>query len=209
MNEVTVSEQLAELQKGERWRRLGAWALVALSLIVPVMAILLAMNISKTAGVADQVDRELENAQRSICLARETTLRTAPQTVKEIRAVNDALTPTAIKVCPNLDYEALEQARADEVAKLRRGADPTVVASDGKDGANGRNGRDGARGAVGATGARGARGSVGATGATGATGPAGPTGPRGATGPAGPAGPPGPPGPAGPPGRPDVSVSVG
>lgn len=206
---MTVAEQLEQHRKGDRWRLLGAWVLGVLAIIVPILAIFLVVNIGNTAEVAEQVDRELEQAKVAICNSRETTLRTAPQTVKEIRAVLDADSPNARQVCPDLDYAALEKARNAEIASLRRGEDPSVIAARGMDG------KAGAKGATGPAGARGARGPVGATGAPGRDGSDGARGPRGATGPAGPAGPPGPPGPAGPagpqgpPGRPGVSIGVG
>ena len=212
---MTVSEQLRELNKGDRYRKAGAFALLALSVIVPIMAVFLAMTATKTAAVAATVDRELAAATVSICRSRATTLRTAPQTVKEIRAVLDATSAAAKKVCPDLDYDDLARQRAEEITQLERGADPATVALDGTDGSDGADGTDGARGPAGARGATGARGPSGPAGPAGSRGPKGADGRDGARGPAGPSGPAGPAGPAGPTGppgqqgKPGTGVSVG
>lgn len=209
---MTVAEQLEQHRKGDRWRLLGAWVLGALALVVPILAVFLVVNIANTAAVTEQVDDALDEAKVSICNARETTLRTAPQTVKEIRAVIDAESEQARRVCPDLDYAELERARMAELASLRRGEDPSVIAARGMDG------KAGTKGATGPAGARGDRGPVGTAGPAGSPGRDGrdgARGPRGERGPAGPAGPPGPPGPAGPagpqgpPGPPGVSIGVG
>lgn len=207
---MTIAEQIAARNKGERWARVGTFILGALALIVPVMAIFLAVNISNTASVAQAVDRQLADARVAICASRSTTLRTAPQTVKELRAVHDAESDDARKVCPFLDYDELKQQREAEVAELLGGGDPEVIARDGDDGTDGKDGTRGPRGSVGVQGPRGARGPVGATGPDGRDGARGPRGPRGFAGPLGPPGPAGPQGargpagPSGPPGRPGI-----
>lgn len=230
---MTVSEQLERNDKRERRLKYFIIAVVLLALVTPFIAAGVVVSFAKASGVAEQLDRELDSATIAICNSRKTTLRTAPQTVKEIRAVLDASSAAAKRVCPDLDYAGLERERNAEIAQLNAGANPEVVARDGetgksgntgargasgpsgargapgaagRDGTNGTNGRDGARGATGAVGARGSAGSVGATGPAG---PAGATGARGPAGPPGPAGPAGPQGPQGPPGRPGISVGVG
>ena len=198
---MTVAEQIESRRQREWATRLGTFVLAALAVIVPIMAIVLALNVSKTAGVADAVETNLSETRIAICNSRETTLRTPPQTVKEIRAVQDALSDEARRVCPDLDYDGLAKERIAATAALRAGVSIADVADgkDGTDGAKGRDGRDGADG-------RSIIGPMGPAGPSGARGPAGPQGPVGPPGPAGPQGPRGPQGPAGPAG---ISVSVG
>lgn len=203
---MTISDQLERDAKRERRLRIFMALVVFLALLTPFIAAGVVVSFAKADGVSEQLDRELDNATVSICNSRITTLRTAPQTVKEIRAVLDASSAAAKKVCPDLDYAGLERQRNAEVAKLRAGANPEIVA---REGVAGKTGSTGARGATGAAGSRGATGAAGrdglngrdgARGAAGRDGAAGPAGVAGAIGARGPAGPPGPPGPAGPPG---------
>lgn len=224
---MSVAEEIKLRQRKDRfWNRVVAIILSILVLAGTVMGYYLVQNVGDTRDVTDTVAQNQTFTVASLCQARETTLRTAPQTVKEIRAVVDAESRAARKVCPDLDYPKLQAMRAAEIAQLKAGADPTAVALEGakgqagKNGATGKNGAQGAKGeqgAAGATGARGARGRDGATGRPGLTivgprGPAGPPGPAGAQGPKGDTGAPGPQGPAGPrgpQGAPGISIGIG
>lgn len=221
---MTVAEQIAAQHRGGKLAYLWRAVQLVIAVAVIVMALVL-VKVNQQAGdtakqakkTADFIDVTLDQSIVQICKSRATTLRTAPQTVKEIRAVIDAQSATAKLVCPDLDYAGLAADREAEAALLASGADPTTIAKSnpgkaGSDGKDGSNGTPGVQGVAGTPGARGARGSVGATGQPGVSGPAGPAGPRGATGPAGPAGATGatgPAGPQGPPGRPGISVGIG
>lgn len=215
---MTVAEQLAREHPSKLahfWRAIQFIIAVA----VIIMAIVLtnvnhqaASTAKQASSTANHLDSLLTIATKFTCKARATTLRTAPQTVKEIRAVIDAESVQARLVCPKLDYADLDRQRNTEIALLKAGADPANIAQNGIDGADGKAGPAGAQGAVGSDGARGARGSVGAAGQSGINGKDGSNGergPRGATGAVGPQGPAGPPGPAGPQGKPGISVGIG
>lgn len=141
---MTIAEQLAQVHRNDRYRSFGTYLLGFLAVIVPIMAAFLAFNISKTADVSGTVKRELAQATAAICASRATTLRTAPLTVREIRAAADATSPAARKVCPRLDYAGLARQQAAEAASLRAGADPAELATGltGKAGAIGPAGSD-------------------------------------------------------------------
>lgn len=215
---MTVAEVIAERQARDRfWGRVTAVILIGLLVSVAALSYFLIQNVSDTRSVTNQVDSALSVATVSICKSRSTTLRTAPQTVKEIRAVIDAELPSARKVCPNLDYKRLDAERIAEIKTLDAGADPAAVATTGaagKTGASGKPGANGANGLAGAPGPRGAEGPAGRNGLTiaGPRGPAGPPGPMGPQGPAGArgaTGPQGATGPAGPRGAPGVAIGIG
>lgn len=135
---MTVAEQLALNANETVWHRLWRALQFVVALTVIVMAIVL-VNVNQRASntaaqaakTANQVDTALEMAQAYTCKARSTILRTAPMTVREIRSVIDSESAQARLICPKLDYADLKLQRDAEIALLKAGADPTVVAAQG------------------------------------------------------------------------------
>lgn len=125
---MTVAEQIEQMQRRDGWHRLAMVILIILAIATPAIAAIAVGSYAKSQGVSEQLDRELQNATVGICNSRATTLRTAPLTVKEVRAVRDALSKDARKVCPGLPYEDLARQQAAEIRKIEAGADPVEVA---------------------------------------------------------------------------------
>lgn len=134
---MTVEEQIAQRNKRDWIPRLGVYVLGLLAIIVPIMAVVLALNVSRTAGVADRtavvtetVRSTLALTRVAICQSRATTVSTAPMTIKESRAIQDALSEKARKTCPDLDYDALLAKAEREKRRIAAGEDPAVIARD-------------------------------------------------------------------------------
>lgn len=132
---MTVAQQIAARGEITRWEK--AWRLftVLIAAAVLVMVVALAQINSrasdtaiKAKATADFVDSTLDTVKVATCRSRVTTLRTAPQTIRDYRALADAQSVQAKLVCPDLDYEKLEKARQAEVDALANGADPAEVA---------------------------------------------------------------------------------
>lgn len=132
---MTVAEQLAIQNHRGKLYYVGRGIVIVIALSVIIMAITLARVNTKASNTASQANQTanlvksvLGQSVVAICKSRQTTLRTAPQTVKEFRAINDAQSPEARKVCPNIDYAGIKRERLAEIDKLEHGADPEVIA---------------------------------------------------------------------------------
>lgn len=124
---------VAEIIAGRQGREALVWRIMAILLAmlcvsVVALAIFLARNILATNDVTNRVDSALTIATVSICKSRESTLRTAPMTVRDYRAIRDAEGAQARLVCPHLNYGLLALQRRAEIAKLKSGVDPQTVA---------------------------------------------------------------------------------
>lgn len=133
---MTIAEQIeARNARGKLWRLFGRVIQIFLLAIVPLITVLAIVNNVQTRGVASQakttadfVDNLLSQSIKYTCKARATTLRTAPMTIRDYRALQDAESPTAILVCPRLDYTGLRKQRLAEAERLKHGEDPSVIA---------------------------------------------------------------------------------
>lgn len=135
---MTIAEQIqARRESGKWWHRFARTVQILLLAIVPVITVMAIINNVQTRGVASQakttadfVDNLLSQSIKFTCKSRATTLRTAPMTIRDYRALQDAESPAAVKVCPDLDYVSLRKQRLAETVRLKAGEDPAKIALD-------------------------------------------------------------------------------
>lgn len=133
---MTVAEQLEIQNKRSHWGHAARVLQVLISASVLLLAVAVVALNNKASSTADQasetatvVSTELGKSVTAICESRITTLRTAPQTIREIRAVIDANSKAARMVCPNLDYKGLGRQGKHEAVVLATGGDPHEIAA--------------------------------------------------------------------------------